>query len=179
MKNMDKDPYLSELDAIDDFEGQPAEEATEVDGPTRLDVKVPPSASGGKAPSVKAPRPQMPPPPPSFDSPEGEEAPGEGLPPLEDFEAPSETAEAAPRTPVPAKDILELAPDLAVPLLVVMGRKSFTVQDLLELRLGQIMDLDRAPLEPVDLVAGGKLIGKGELVEVDGKIGVRVLKLFK
>jgi len=166
-QQQDKDPYLSELDAIDDFEAQPPEEATEVDGPTRIDVKA--QAIGS------IPMPQMPPPPPSFE----EDAEESELPSLEDIPASQEAMERVPEEPMPVKDILDLAPDLAVPLLVVMGRKSFTVQDLLGLRLGQIMDLDRAPLEPVDLVAAGKVIGKGELVEVDGKIGVRILKLFK
>lgn len=154
---MDKDPYLSELDAMDDLEAQSPEEATEVDdGPTRIDINA------------------VLPPPPDFEEVEGEGMMVDAMVPAEDF-----SSEAPLPSVSSIKDILDLAPDLAVPLLVVMGRKSFTVQDLLQLRLGQIMDLDREPLEPVDLVAGGKVIGKGELVEVDGKIGVRILKLFK
>jgi flagellar motor switch protein FliN len=80
---------------------------------------------------------------------------------------------------VPVQEILDLSPDMSVPLVIVMGRKNYTVKDLLDLRMGQVLDLDRPPLDPVDLVAGGRVIGKGELVEVEGNLGVRILKLFK
>jgi len=33
--------------------------------------------------------------------------------------------------------------------------------------------------EPVDLVVDGKRIGKGELVEIDGELGVRILSLAR
>lgn len=78
-----------------------------------------------------------------------------------------------------AKEIMGLAPDIPVQVVVVMGKKSVTVKELLSIRMGQVIDMDRLPTEPVDLVAGGKIIGKGELVEVDGKLGVRILKLLK
>jgi flagellar motor switch protein FliM len=64
-------------------------------------------------------------------------------------------------------------------MVAVLGRKGVTVKDLLGLRMGQVVELDKMPGEAIDLVASGKIIGKGELVEVDGKLGVRVLKLFK
>ena len=51
--------------------------------------------------------------------------------------------------------------------------------DVMGLRAGQVIELSRAPGEPVDLVVDGKRIGKGELVEIDGELGVRILNLVK
>lgn len=166
MSDLKKDPYLSELDAMDNLEPPPADliaegeetvhEPGETDEVTRVDMKAPP---------LKATEPV------SFDM----DVPPTGVPDME-----SEAAEPIePEGPPPVKELLDLSPDLTVPLVVVMGRKSFTVRDLLALRIGQVMDLERAPLEPVELVAAGKVVGKGELVEVDGKLGIRILKLLK
>lgn len=78
-----------------------------------------------------------------------------------------------------AGDFMDLAPDIPVQLSVVMGRKQLTVKDLLEFQSGQVLDLERQPNEPVDLMAGGKVVGKGDLVVVDGKLGIRILQFIK
>ena len=85
----------------------------------------------------------------------------------------------AEEAPSQVKDLLQLSPDIPVPVVVVIGRKSLTVKDLLAFQNGHIVDFERAPTEAVDLVAAGQVIAKGELVEVDGKLGVRILKLLK
>ena len=72
-----------------------------------------------------------------------------------------------------------VAQDLPVQLVVVMGRKGMTLKDLLDLKTGNVVELDRIPEEAVDLVANGKVIAKGELVEIDGKLGVRILKIIR
>lgn len=73
----------------------------------------------------------------------------------------------------------ELAADLPVQVVAVLGKKTMVLRDILGFHVGQVLDLGRPPTEVVDLVANGKLIAKGELVEVDGKLGVRILKLLK
>ena len=82
-------------------------------------------------------------------------------------------------SPPAVKTVLDLSPDLSVAVVVVLGRKNVTVKDLLELRMGQVVEIDKSPSDAVDIVAAGKVIGKGELVDVDGKLGVRILKLLK
>lgn len=164
-----KDPYLSELDAMGDLEPPPQEPAAPVEGPfdgeapTRVDMKVPP-----------APRKSPKPAPPSAETESEPTVVTEGA-----HEIGTEASEPLPEGPVPIQELLDLSPDLSVPVIVVMGRKSVTVKDLLALRMGQVVDLNRNPSEPVDLVAAGKVIGKGELVEIDGQLGVRILKLLK
>jgi type III secretion system YscQ/HrcQ family protein len=72
-----------------------------------------------------------------------------------------------------------LAADVPVQLIAVMGKKTMTVKEILSLKKGQVLELNRFPNEAIDIVVGGKLMAKGELVEVDGKLGVRIIKIFE
>lgn len=122
---------------------------------------------------------------------ESEEAEEE---PLEELEVPGleePPAEAAPKAPAKAKApeplteeefseaLLDLAPDVPVNLVAVIGKSVTNVGDLMKTRAGSVIDLGRPPGETVDLVANGRLIARGELVEMDGQLGVRILKMVK
>lgn len=71
-----------------------------------------------------------------------------------------------------------LAADVPVQVVAVLGKRSFTMQDLMNFHVGQVVELYRPANETVDLVVGGKLIAKGELVSIDGKLGVKIVKLI-
>ncbi|MBL8195766.1 MAG: type III secretion system cytoplasmic ring protein SctQ, partial [Blastocatellia bacterium] len=73
----------------------------------------------------------------------------------------------------------EFIQSVPVTVVVELGRRNLTISDVTRLRIGQIIDLHRTPSEPVELSVDGKIIGKGELVDVDGELGVRILRLFK
>jgi len=77
------------------------------------------------------------------------------------------------------EDMLDIAADVPVQVVAVMGKKSITLKDLAAMRLGEVIELGRPANEIVDLVAGGKLIAKGELVEIEGKLGVRIVKMIR
>ncbi|MDP2340207.1 MAG: FliM/FliN family flagellar motor switch protein [Deltaproteobacteria bacterium] len=72
-----------------------------------------------------------------------------------------------------------LLDDVTVAMVVELGRVMVSAADVMGLRPGQVIELSRAPGEPVDLVVDGKRIGKGELVEIDGELGVRILSLAR
>lgn len=78
-----------------------------------------------------------------------------------------------------ADELMDVSPDIPVTLVAVIGKKTTTVADLLSYRMGKTIDLGRTPGETVDLIANGRLIARGELVEIDGKLGVRILKMVK
>jgi flagellar motor switch protein FliN len=78
-----------------------------------------------------------------------------------------------------ADDVLDMASDIPVQIVAVMGKKTITMQDMLNLRIGEVVEMSRPVNEMVDLVANGKLIAKGELVDIDGKLGVRIVKTLK
>lgn len=76
-------------------------------------------------------------------------------------------------------DILDVAADIPVQVVAVMGKKTITMKELALLKMGEVIELSRPANEVVDLVAGGRLIAKGELVEIDGKLGVRIVKMVR
>jgi len=65
-----------------------------------------------------------------------------------------------------------------VELRIELGRTRLQPDDLRELRSGSVVSLDGPLGEPAAIYAAGRLIGRGEIVVVDGKIGVRVVKLI-
>ena len=76
-------------------------------------------------------------------------------------------------------EAVSMSEDVPVKLVAVLGGKKMVLKDLLKVKVGQAIDLDRAPNEFVDLFANGKLVARGELVEIDGKLGVRIIKMLK
>ena len=88
----------------------------------------------------------------------------------------SEPLTAPPQSDI-ANDISDLSPDVPVNLVAVIGKVTINVGELVKLHLGSVIDLGRSPGESVDLVANGRLIAKGELVDIDGKLGVKIIKM--
>ncbi|MGQ0505339.1 MAG: FliM/FliN family flagellar motor switch protein, partial [Myxococcaceae bacterium] len=74
-------------------------------------------------------------------------------------------------------DGAELLNDIPLQIAVELGRVPVTAEEVVALKVGQVVDLARVPGEPVDLSVNGKVIARGELVEVEGHLGVRVLSL--
>ena len=66
-----------------------------------------------------------------------------------------------------------------VPLVVELGRVETNARELMHMRMGQILELRRSPYEPLDLVVNGQVYGKGELVEIEGQIGLKIVKLYR
>ena len=47
-------------------------------------------------------------------------------------------------------------------------------RELLELRPGAVLPVGRPLAGPIDLSVGGRVIARGELVDVEGEVGVRI-----
>jgi type III secretion system YscQ/HrcQ family protein len=77
----------------------------------------------------------------------------------------------------PSRDGAELLSDIPMQLAVELGRVPMTAEQVLRLHLGQVVELNRGPGEPVDLSVNGKWIARGELVEVEGQLGVRIVSI--
>ena len=58
-----------------------------------------------------------------------------------------------------------------------LGRARMTVNDLLSLRAGAVIELDRAAGAPADLYVNGRLIARGEVVVVDENYGLRITEV--
>lgn len=72
-----------------------------------------------------------------------------------------------------------LAPaDVPVTLTVELGRVNLPLAKLADLKPGDVLELGRHSREPVDLTSNGRLVARGELVQIDTELGVRVTNVF-
>lgn len=69
---------------------------------------------------------------------------------------------------------LDMLLDIPLKVTVELGRTKQTIQEILELASGSIIELDKLAGEPVDILVNDKLIAKGEVVVIDENFGVRV-----
>lgn len=82
---------------------------------------------------------------------------------------------AAPAEPVKVGKVN--IQELPVNVVIEVGRIQISLQKLMELTPGNMLDVDIIPENGVDLVVNGKRIGKGELIRIGETLGVRVLDL--
>jgi flagellar motor switch protein FliN len=67
--------------------------------------------------------------------------------------------------------------DVSVEISVEIGRTKMSIGDLLALSKGSIVELNRLAGESVDVYVNEKLLGKGEIVVVNERLGVRVTEI--
>jgi flagellar motor switch protein FliN/FliY len=68
--------------------------------------------------------------------------------------------------------------DIPIEVSVELGRTHMSLKDILELREGSIVELDRSAGDPLDLKVGGQLIAQGEVIAIDDHYGLKVTNLF-
>ncbi len=73
----------------------------------------------------------------------------------------------------------EAAYDIQVELYAVLGHANVQVKQLLKLGRGAVVELDRKINEPIDLFVNKKLVGHGEVVVVEDRLGVTVTDMLK
>ena len=69
--------------------------------------------------------------------------------------------------------------DVPVTISAVLGKTKIDVASLVKLGDGAIIELDRKVGEPIDLYVNDRLIARGELVMVDGSLGVTMTEVVK
>jgi flagellar motor switch protein FliN/FliY len=87
-------------------------------------------------------------------------------------EKPREMAAAA--APATGKVDLSLLLDIPLQVTVELGRTRMTIESLLRLSQGSVVELNRIAGEPLDIYVNNKLMARGEAVVVKEKFGVRV-----
>ncbi|NOZ86783.1 MAG: hypothetical protein GXP49_11025 [Deltaproteobacteria bacterium] len=70
-----------------------------------------------------------------------------------------------------------LLDDLPVKMTLELGRIVLTAREIMALRPGNILELDKNPEDLLELTVNGRTIALCELVEVDGRFGARVNRL--
>ena len=77
----------------------------------------------------------------------------------------------------PRRPTLESIYDVPVKVTAVLGKTRMNIADLMALGAGSIIELDRRVGEPIDLYVNDRLIARGELVMVDGVLGVTMTEV--
>ncbi|MEX0643873.1 MAG: flagellar motor switch protein FliN [Parvularculaceae bacterium] len=89
---------------------------------------------------------------------------------------PAPEASAPEEAGAPALDTVY---DVPVKVSAVLGKTKMNVASLLRMGRGAVIELDRKVGEPIDLYVNDRLIARGELVMVDGSLGVTMTEIVK
>lgn len=94
--------------------------------------------------------------------------------------AAGDVASAASGAVGAAKDpqTLDFLLDVTLQVTVEVGRARMTIQDLLQLGQGSIVELEKLAGEPLDIYINGKPVARGEAVIVNEKFGVRITDII-
>jgi flagellar motor switch protein FliN/FliY len=96
-------------------------------------------------------------------------------------QAAADVAAAAAATTPQKKQVgrtLEFILDVALQVTVEVGRARMTIQDLLQLGQGSVVELEKLAGEPLDIYINGKAVARGEAVIVNEKFGVRLTDII-
>ena len=73
---------------------------------------------------------------------------------------------------------LSLLLDLSMPVSIELGRTSMTVQEILRLGRGAVVQLERLAGEPIDIYIGDRRFAEGEVVVLGEHFGVRITRIL-
>lgn len=76
-----------------------------------------------------------------------------------------------------APSSIDLLRDVPLEVHAQLGRSRKLVKDILKLNVGSVIELDKEAGEPVDILVNNKLIARGDVVEIDGNYGVRIIEI--
>jgi flagellar motor switch protein FliN/FliY len=79
-----------------------------------------------------------------------------------------------PQTSGESSRRLDMLLDVPLEVNVELGRTRMTIQDLLQLGPGSVVELDKVAGEALDILVNGRLVARGEAVVVNDKFGVRI-----
>ena len=69
---------------------------------------------------------------------------------------------------------LDLLLDVPLDIAVELGRARMSIQDLLALGPGSVIELDKIAGEALDILVNDRLVARGEAVVVNDKFGIRI-----
>ena len=67
--------------------------------------------------------------------------------------------------------------NIPIELIFELGRTKLTVKELAALEKDDVVELNRLVSQPLDIVTGGKVIARGEVVIIEDAVGVRIVEL--
>ena len=100
----------------------------------------------------------------------------------ETSEEPAQVEESSPTESQPQSlgsgtENLKVLESIDVALTVEVGGAEIKIRELLRLGEGSVVELDRLAGDPLDILANGTMIAKGEVVMVGERFGVRFTEI--
>jgi flagellar motor switch protein FliN/FliY len=92
--------------------------------------------------------------------------------------APYQLQELGGAAPSSEMATLELIRDVELDLKIELGRTHMYLEDVLKLRKGSVVPLDKLAGDPVDVYVNGRLIARGEVLVLNDNFCVRVAELI-
>jgi flagellar motor switch protein FliN/FliY len=86
--------------------------------------------------------------------------------------------ELAPITGENGEVPLSMLLDLTLPVSIELGRTSMTVQEVLRLGRGSVVQLERLAGEPIDIYVGDRRFAEGEVVVLGEHFGIRITRII-
>lgn len=74
---------------------------------------------------------------------------------------------------------LEAVYDVPVQISAILGHTEVEVSELLKLDEGAVIELDRKVGEAIDIFVNNRLIARGEVVQVENKLGITMTEIIK
>jgi flagellar motor switch protein FliN/FliY len=84
----------------------------------------------------------------------------------------------SPQSPQAVQRDINFILDVPLDLTVVIGRTRILIQELLQLGQGSVIALDKLAGEPMEVYVNDRLIGRGEVVVVNEKFGIRLTDII-
>ena len=97
----------------------------------------------------------------------------------EAIELPNDTSFGVDSEAAETSDGLEAVFDVPVKVQAVLGRSRMEIGELMRLKPGDVVELDRRVGEPVDIYVNNRLIARGEVVLIDNALGVTLTEIVR
>lgn len=79
----------------------------------------------------------------------------------------------------PQQENIKLMMDVPLHVSVVLGRSNKSIKEVVDLKMGSVIVLDRLAGEMLDVMINGKLFARGEVVVIDDNYGVRIAEIAR
>jgi flagellar motor switch protein FliN len=73
---------------------------------------------------------------------------------------------------------LDFLLDIPLEVTVALGRSNLVINRLLQLTHGSVIELDKTAGETVEIYVNNKLLGKGEVIVINDRFGVRITEII-
>jgi flagellar motor switch protein FliN len=69
--------------------------------------------------------------------------------------------------------------DIDLPIRILFGSTRLRLRDILALKAGSVVELDRPADGPVEILVSNRIVARGQVIVVDGNYGVQVTEIVK